>query len=503
MTVDAPEIRIYEQNSQPVRRDGEFVLYWMIANRRTKFNFGLDRAIAWSRKLGKPLLILEALRIGYPWASERLHQFVIDGMRDNAADCDKHQVAYYPYLEGKPDAGRGLLEGIAANACVVVTDEFPCFFLPRMVIAAAKRIDVRLESVDSNGLYPLRATELVFSSAHQFRRHLQKNLPAHLEASPSPRPFADADFAKGAVVAAAVQKRWPRAKLGDFVAGSGALQAFSIDHEITATEIRGGAKAAATRLKKFIDTQLARYGEERNQPEKDAASGLSPYLHFGHISVHEVFQEAMKREGWNPSKLNPKAHGSREDWWRTSAPLESFLDELITWRELGYHFCARTPNYDQFESLPGWAQATLEAHSSDRRKFLYSLEQFELAQTHDPLWNAAQRQLVREGKIHNYLRMLWGKKILEWSESPQAALEVMIELNNKYALDGRNPNSYSGIFWTLGRFDRPWGPERPVFGSIRYMSSENTARKVSVKQYLRTYAETPPLFARNSKQGGS
>ena len=171
-----------------------------------------------------------------------------------------------------------------------------------------------------------------------------------------------------------------------------------------------------------------------------------------------------------------------------SAAAEGFLDELITWREVGYNFSVHRKDYDQYESLPEWAQKTLKEHTRDERKYLYSLEQFATAKTHDPLWNAAQTQLVREGKIHNYLRMLWGKKILEWTRTPQEAVQIMIELNNKYGLDGRDPNSYSGIFWVMGRYDRPWGPERPVFGLIRYMSSENTARKIRVKKYIEKYS---------------
>jgi deoxyribodipyrimidine photo-lyase len=146
-------------------------------------------------------------------------------------------------------------------------------------------------------------------------------------------------------------------------------------------------------------------------------------------------------------------------------------------------------DYDRYESLPDWSRATLEKHASDPRRFSYSLEAFAAARTHDELWNASQTQLVRQGRIHNYLRMLWGKKILEWTASPRDALAVMIELNNRYALDGRDPNSYSGIFWCLGRYDRPWGPERPIFGAVRYMSSENTRRKLSVNKYLRQFAQ--------------
>jgi deoxyribodipyrimidine photo-lyase len=171
-----------------------------------------------------------------------------------------------------------------------------------------------------------------------------------------------------------------------------------------------------------------------------------------------------------------------------SREAESFLDQLITWRELGYNMSWQNDNYLQFESLPEWAQITLAKHSSDPREHLYDLSEFEAAVTHDEVWNAAQRQLVRNGRIHNYLRMLWGKKIVEWSPTPRDALSVMIELNNKYAVDGRNPNSYSGIFWVLGRYDRAWGPERPVFGKIRYMSSQNTVRKLKLKGYLKEYS---------------
>jgi deoxyribodipyrimidine photo-lyase len=174
-----------------------------------------------------------------------------------------------------------------------------------------------------------------------------------------------------------------------------------------------------------------------------------------------------------------------------SQAAEAFLDQLVTWRELGFNFCSRRDDYDRFDSLPDWARRSLAEHAADPREHVYSVDELAAARTHDPLWNAAQRQLVREGRIHNYLRMLWGKKILQWARSPEDALEAMIELNNRYALDGRDPNSYSGISWVLGRFDRPWAPERPIFGKIRYMSSENTARKLKVKEYIRRYGDSP------------
>jgi deoxyribodipyrimidine photo-lyase len=191
-----------------------------------------------------------------------------------------------------------------------------------------------------------------------------------------------------------------------------------------------------------------------------------------------------EREAWSPTSVTPGGKGARSGWWGTSAPAEAFLDQLVTWRELGYVFCHRRPDHARYDSLPDWCRATLAEHESDPRPHLYDLDAFDAADTHDDLWNAAQNQLRHEGRIHNYLRMLWGKKILHWSESPRAALEVMIELNNRYAVDGRDPNSYSGIFWVLGRFDRAWGPERPVFGKVRYMASANTRRKLRVGAYL-------------------
>jgi deoxyribodipyrimidine photo-lyase len=196
----------------------------------------------------------------------------------------------------------------------------------------------------------------------------------------------------------------------------------------------------------------------------------------------------LKREGWLGAVAR-RPSGAREGWWGVNPAAEAFLDQIVTWRELGFNMSATRPDeYDRYESLPAWARATLADHANDERTQVYELDVLEAGRTHDPLWNAAQGQLVREGRIHNYLRMLWGKKVLEWSASPQGALAALIELNNKYALDGRDPNSYSGIFWTFGRYDRPWPPERPVFGTVRYMSSANTARKMRVNGYIERYA---------------
>lgn len=485
-----PAIRTRPLNDASVNESGDFVLYWMVANRRTHWNYSLERAVEWASDLKKPIVVLEALRCGYRWASDRLHHFVICGMADNASALADRNATYYPYLERTSGDGSGLLEALASRASVVVTDDFPSFFIPRMLGVAARKLNVRLEAVDSNGLLPMRAANKVFARAFDFRRFLQKALPEHLGDFPRQDPLHDLNVPRLDRLPDEVTDKWPAANVVELAGDSTWLRDLPIDHDVAVvSSVPGGEVAADAQLGRFLVDRLARYGDERNEPENDAPSGFSPYLHFGHLSAHQVFAELADKTGWKPSKLSTKTNGSRSGWWGTDESTESFLDELITWRELGYNMCSQRPHdYFRYSSLPDWAQATLAEHTGDPREYVYTLEEFEHAHTHDDLWNAAQRQLLVEGRIHNYLRMLWGKKILEWSETPQAALQVMIELNNKYALDGRNPNSYSGIFWVLGRYDRAWGPERDVYGKIRYMSSDNTARKVKVKRYIDQYS---------------
>jgi deoxyribodipyrimidine photo-lyase len=243
---------------------------------------------------------------------------------------------------------------------------------------------------------------------------------------------------------------------------------------------------ATRRLKTFLTTSLHRYHEDGNHPDKGVTSGLSPYLHFGNISSHEVFSLIASQEGWTPLRLAEKADGSRAGWWGMTPGVEAFLDQLITWRELGFNYAHRRLDWAAFDSLPDWAKGTLNDHKGDPRPHLYDYDAFLEARTHDALWNAAQRQLLEEGVIHNYLRMLWGKKILEWTSSPREALRIMVDLNDRLAIDGRDPNSYSGIMWCLGRYDRGW-QERPVYGKIRSMSSERTRKKVRLETYLSRY----------------
>ncbi len=455
----------------------------MTAFRRSRSNFALQRAIEWAERLQRPLLVTEAIRTHYRWSCDRFHQFLIDGMIDNATAFAKSRATYYPYIEEKAGDGSGLIETLSEEACLVVTDDFPCFFHPKLYEKIVRRWKVAVELVDSNTILPMRVADRTFTVAHSYRRFMQKEIPKHLADFPSASPLEELHVPKLTRIADRIQKRWPALSVAELRAFK--LERLPIDHTVKPTGMPGGPVEAGRVLERFVTKRLTAYNEARNEPEQAGSSWLSPYLHFGHISPHEVFSQTMAKHDWNPSKLG-KPNGKMNGFWNLDDNAEAFLDQLLTWREIGFNMCWRESRYDRYDSLPAWALTTLKEHAQDPRPAIYSLDQFERSQTHDELWNAAQRQLVREGRIHNYLRMLWGKKILHWTASPKDALHVLIELNNKYALDGRDPNSYSGIFWILGRYDRAWGPERPIFGKIRYMTSESTRNKFSVKKYIQS-----------------
>lgn len=482
----SPE-RCRSLNPCPIRETGDFVLYWMTAFRRPFYNFALQRAVERALALGKPLVILEGLRCDYPFASDRLHRFVLDGMADHVRHYAAYPVLYHPYVEADSQAGKGLLAALAERACLIVADDYPAFFLPRMVAAAVNRVPVLLEAVDANGLLPLRAADRAFPTAYVFRRFLQKNLPGHLLDVPCADPLAGVSLPELGSLPESITIRWPRADEALLAGDPADLARLPIDHEVAPAPIRGGFMAARETLARFLDERLPFYDQRRSEPEGEFTSGLSPYLHFGQVGSHEILAALFAREGWSPGRLSPESRGKRRGWWGLNAAAEAFVDQLVTWRELGFNGCALGELNDPRQALPDWARQTLARHREDLRPYRYDLADFAEARTHDPLWNAAQRQLRREGRMHNYLRMLWGKKILEWSASPEAALAIMLELNDRYALDGRDPNSLSGIGWCLGLYDRAWGPERPIFGTVRYMSSENTARKFPVRGYLARY----------------
>jgi deoxyribodipyrimidine photo-lyase len=478
--MSVPVSRIRAINDAPVRPDRDYVLHWMTGVRRIDGNFAIDRAVEHAKALNKPLLVFEALRAGYKWASDRLHAFAIAGMRDNAARLEGTGVGYYCYLEPKDGDGRGLLEALARRACVVTTDDVPTFFLPAMVEAAGSKLDVQLEAIDGNGILPVRATTKVFERAQDFRRYMQKTVLGELEHVPRVNPLKGTDLPVFERLPKGITAKWPHG--ADL-----ALERITIDHDVSVTRLEGGSVKGLATAKHFVGKKLGNYGEGRNHPDEGAASGLSPYLHWGFIGVHQVFDLLADREEWTPAKLGPP-NGKRTGFWNMSENAESFLDELISWREVGYNSAGLRAHHESYDSLPAWARTTLAKHAGDKREHIYDLEILESAKTYDAVWNAAQNELLRDGRMHNYLRMLWGKKVLEWSETPRHALETLLHLNNKYALDGRNPSSTSGIFWVFGRYDRPWGPERKIFGTVRYMTSDSTLRKLRMRDYMAKYS---------------
>lgn len=571
-----PGVRVKRLGRMPVRTDGAYVLYWMTAYRRTRYNFALQHAVHLANELQKPLLVFEALRCNYRWASVRLHQFVLQGMLDTAKEISKSNASYCCYVEPTSGAGSGLLENLAEKACAVVSDDFPCFFHPAMYDLVAPALRCQFELVDSNAIWPIRESGRLFTVAHSFRRYLQKSLSTTFPLFPLEEPLLGLvsqaakshriggiaggkelltqdlinrygllindqaieklrcidlssfpiDQSVGPAMAVATEQaqtettalQYDKSKssalnktglsttglsttglsdAGMRTAGTDLLNHCQDDSgsSVTAFDVAGqrftgGQNAALRCCEFFLRRSVHRYGEGRNDPMTETSSGLSPYLHFGNISAHEVFVRLATQCNWTLEKMSAP-NGKATGFWNMGESVDVFLDQLITWREIGFNACVNDPKFDRYDSLPTWALRTLADHADDERSELYTLEELEAAKTNDVLWNAGQRQLLREGIMHNYLRMLWGKKILQWSPSPQIALKRMIHLNNKYALDGRDPNSYSGIFWVLGRYDRAWGPERPIFGKIRYMTSDSTLRKFSWKRYLTHYADRP------------
>ncbi len=451
-------------------REGQHVVYWCTAQRRADHNHALAYAADVARAHDVPLVVLEPLRLDYPHASKRLHRFIVEGMVDNASAYEDAPVLYHPYVEGRVGAGKGLLAAYAKDACLIVADHFPHFFLPRMV-EAAKGLGP-LHVVDGNGLTPLASCG-PFATAVAFRRHFQKNFrwdPPRVRLDGLPRlghhPAMDA---------------WEPPALDSHELAW--LDALPLDGP-DAVALRGGSVAGGQRLDDFV-AHRDRY-LERNQPDAHAESGLSPYLHFGHVGAYHAVEAVLRAEKWNPGKVSDAARGARQGWWGVSEAAEAWLDQICIWRDLGFIEMHHRPEASTFTDLPEWAQDTLNAHRGDPRPG-YSFDQLEAAGTDDEVWNAAQRQLLREGNIHNYMRMLWGKKILRWAPDPETALEWMFTLNDRYALDGRDPNSVSGILWCLGRYDRGW-PERDVLGKVRMMTSGSARKKLLLGSYLEQYA---------------
>jgi len=390
-----------------------------------------------ANRAGLPVLFYEGLTFDYPYASERFDQFVLEGVCDTQRELARLGIGYIFYHRQKRSDPNDVVYRLAKDAAAVVTDHYPLWparvFNPKV----ASKLDIPYYAVDSSCIVPMSCFDKREYAAYTIRPKIRKLLPQYL------RP----------IHALRVRHKFP-----------GERREYAVSKP--SGPFPGGSSAARKRLRQFLKQSLHRYANSSNQPSENATSGLSPYLHFGHISSLEV---ALAVQGYaHEHKLLP----------------DEFLEELIVRRELAFNFARFTENHESLDVLPDWARKTLEKHSRDKRDPVYSRGQFERAETHDPLWNAAQKELLLTGKIHGYYRMYWGKKIIEWSPSPEEALATAIDLNDRYALDGRDPNSITNILWCFGLHDRPW-VERPIFGQVRYMSYHGMRRKTDVDSYVR------------------
>ncbi len=485
--------RKFKRNDQAINEDRDYVLYWMQSARRLQYNYGLEWAVACANKLNKPLLIYEGLNMDYPWACDRFHIFIMQGMKENLKVAEEKGINFFSFVERGKNEGKGLLYKLAEKACMVVSDEYPVFIIRRHNERVGEKLNVPYVTIDSNGIIPLGITDKDPYSAYLFRKVMQKHFKEAYTNPPKKDPLADLENTEAIELPRDLKNQYPSADdLFDDIPG--AVSKMDIDHEVGAIDLDGTRQAALGKLGHFIQYGLFDYDEKRNDPDEKKTSGLSPWLHFGKISEYEIVKAVLSHqpEGWDLDQLTPNG-GKNTGFFNGDDNIQSFLDEVITWREVGFHFAHHRDDFDQFDSLPDWALKTMEKHKDDPREHVYTLEELEQSRTHDEIWNAAQTQLREEGIIHNYLRMLWGKKVIEWTPDHRTALDYLIELNNKYAIDGRDPNSYSGIFWCFGRFDRAW-QEREIFGKLRYMTSESTRKKVKLKNYLDTYGDQQSLL---------
>lgn len=447
--------RVVQLNDVEVNKHGRYVLYWMQMYKRVDYNHALIWAIRKANELELPLVVYEGLKYYYPWASDRLHTFILEGVQEKRKQFAELGIRYVFYLQKDGDSPKQTVAKLAGDAALIVTDDYPCFIIPEHNARIAERAKVPIHVVDSNGIIPMSKFDKEEYAAYTIRPKIKKLLTDYLK--PLPKESVETD-------STAIDVDCPETMItSDNIAQL--VSECDIDHSVKPSIVyRGGTYNGRKRLKKFVDEILPDYEKMRNKPEMDGSSRLSPYLHFGFVSSLEI--ALAVKESYAPD-----------------ASKDAFIEELIVRRELSFNFTHQNAQYDSLSSLPAWVHKTMREHADDERQFTYSLEQLEAGETHDELWNAAQREMVATGEMHNYVRMLWGKNVIAWSPSYEIAFETLVHLNNKYCLDGRDPNSYAGILWCFGKHDRPW-MERPVFGTIRYMTSASTGRKFDSKKYI-------------------
>ncbi len=447
--------RVVRLNDKPVNPKARYVLYWMQMFKRVDDNHALIWAIRKANELQLPLVVYEGLKYYYPWASDRIHRFILEGVEEKRIAFEKLGIRYIFYLQKDGDSPKQTVARSAREAAMIVTDDYPCFIIPEHNRRIAEKAEIPVFAVDSNGIIPMSKFDKEEYAAYTIRPKINRLLDRYLK----PMEAETLDVPSHGLEVDCPENVVTDGNIADLVAEC------DIDHTLEPSKVyRGGTEAGRKRLKKFVEEILPDYERTRNKPEIDGSSRLSAYLHFGYLSPLEVALAVRDADA---------PQGS----------IDTYLEELIVRRELSFNMTRHNANYDSLAALPPWVHKTMREHADDDRPVTYSLEQLEAGETHDKLWNAAQREMVATGEMHNYVRMLWGKNVIAWSDNYEIAFETLVHLNNKYCLDGRDPNSYAGILWCFGKHDRPW-MERPVFGTIRYMTSGSTGKKFDSKKYI-------------------
>ncbi len=467
--------RTTDVNGKRTRPEGAFVLYWMQSTQRLHENWALRAAIRAADKVGKPLVVHQGLDPTYPHASDRHHHHILHAALDTAADATRAGLPYEFVLRRRRDDDRRVVDRLAEQAYVVITDRFPTAGVDARTWRLAERVGCRVLAIDGACIVPSGLLGKAEWAARTIRPKLAKLRDVSLEAveERGPRVAMSRDVQQVVDDArraeplplAAWQQLAPDER-AEAIARE--IAACDIDHTVAPVHaVTAGRRAAEARLDTFVRERLGEYTTRRNEAADDHTSHLSPDLHFGHIAAAEVVRAALASSA-------PRAD------------VDAFVDQVLTWRELSYNWCVRTPRFDQLDALPAWIQRTMAAHADDPREETYTLAQLDAAETDDALWNAAQRQLVQAGVIHNYARMLWGKQVVKWAPTYEEARAWLFHLNDRYALDGRDPNSVGGIMWCLGLWDRSWG-NKPIWGGLRPMLTSRAGKKFDVGRYVRRW----------------
>ena len=425
--------------------DRPLVVYWMQASQRVEYNHALAYAIQIANELAKPLVVFFGITDNFPEANARHYCFMLQGLKEVKEDLENKKIKM---LIRRVSPEKGALE-LSDMSSLVITDRGYLRIERDWRKYLADNANCKVVQIESNVVVPVEeVSDKEEYSAATIRKKILKKMEV----------LAD-KIVIGEVMTSSLNISLPYAEI-DVSNISNCIKELAIDSAVGESSIYfGGYKAAKSQLKDFINNKL---GDYSNIPDKDNSSGLSPYLHFGQISPLEILNEIE----------NAKAQFTN-----------AFLEELIVRRELSVNFVFYNKNYDNLSCIPAWARKTLEKHTNDMRNYSYSLQELEQATTHDEYWNAAQKEMVISGKMNGYMRMYWCKKIIEWNKNYEDAYKAAIYLNNKYSLDGRDPNSFAGIAWCFGKHDRPW-TEREIFGNVRYMNSKGLDRKFDMKAYL-------------------